>query len=534
MSLWHRIVTLGIRNDMRDDLKSKIALSNILALTLCFIIIFYALVALFLIPDILAYCLYGLLAYSLVFVLNGLGAEILARFTMAIAPSLVVGMLQGVAMQNGDSVFIEIYAFEIVAALIPFALFHVNRIQFWLPAVIINMLVLFNINWFNSFFSKEFDNSAFQDQFIQAVILIGSLALGGFIIIFLQKTNERMTENAKKLSDNLAEENKKAADKESELTESLKKLEEAQKEEKKRNWATTGIAEISSLLRAEDDLKILTDKIISFIVKYLNANQGGLFLLNNEDEDDQFLELKACYAFDRKKFVEKRVEFGQGLVGQAYLEKDYIYLTDIPQNYVHITSGLGTANPTALLIVPMIVNEEVYGIFEIASFHKFEQHEIDFMMELGENIAMTLNSFKINEKTKKLLEETQEQSLQMASQEEEMRQNMEELEATQEQQKRLEEELRIQLEEANKAKEEVEIREKQIQESSEKNKKKALKFREKLEEMDILVEGKNAELLKIKRILKEDLVKYSVSRTDEDFAKLLEKADEIIKTKIDK
>ena len=132
---------------------------------------------------------------------------------------------------------------------------------------------------------------------------------------------------------------------------------------------------------------------------------------------------------------------GEGLVGQCFLEKDHIYLTDVPDDFVKIKSGLGDANPRSILITPMLVNDEIYGVFEIASFNKIEAYQIDFMMELGENIAMTLNNFKVNAKTKILLEETQEQSEQLRSQEEEMRQNMEELQATQEEQERQQKEL---------------------------------------------------------------------------------------------
>lgn len=181
-------------------------------------------------------------------------------------------------------------------------------------------------------------------------------------------------------------------------------------------------------------------------MKYLEANQGALFLLENEDKEDLHLSLKSAYAFNRKKHLNQKVNLGEGLVGQCYLERDYIYLTEVPENYISIKSGLGDANPRALLISPMIVNDEVYGIFEIASFNAFEQYQIDFMLEMGENIAMQLNSIKTNEKTKHLLAEMQEQSQQLHSQEEEMRQNMEELQATQEQQERQERDLRAELE----------------------------------------------------------------------------------------
>lgn len=153
--------------------------------------------------------------------------------------------------------------------------------------------------------------------------------------------------------------------------------------------------------------------------------------------------------------MEKNIQLGQGIVGQCFFEKDYILLKTVPENYVEITSGLGKATPRTVLVAPLLANEKVYGVFEVASFKDLEQYQIDFLMDLGENIAMTLNNIKTNVKTRILLEETQEQSQQLISQEEEMRQNMEELQATQEQQQRLEDELRKKLEEVEKERDEA-------------------------------------------------------------------------------
>ena len=209
-------------------------------------------------------------------------------------------------------------------------------------------------------------------------------------------------------------------------------------DEKQRNWTTEGLASFVDILRSKnDDLQALSDTIVSNLVRYMGANQGALYILNDDDPQDIFLEMTACYAYDRKKFADRRIALGEGMTGQVVLEKQTLYRTDIPSDFVKITSGLGAALPRNLIIVPLVLDQNVYGVMEIASFESIKPYQIEFVEKLGESIAATISSVKGGERTRKLLEETQQQAEQMRSQEEEMRQNMEELTATQEEMQRI-------------------------------------------------------------------------------------------------
>jgi transcriptional regulator with GAF, ATPase, and Fis domain len=135
------------------------------------------------------------------------------------------------------------------------------------------------------------------------------------------------------------------------------------------------------------------------------------------------------------------VAYGQGLAGQCALEKETIYLAEVPADYVHITSGLGQAPPRTILVVPLLHNGDVYGVLEMASFQAFAPHQVAFVEKVAESIAGALANIAVNDQTRRLLEQSQQLAESMKSQEEELRQNQEELQATQEEMRRRQEEL---------------------------------------------------------------------------------------------
>lgn len=208
------------------------------------------------------------------------------------------------------------------------------------------------------------------------------------------------------------------------------KLIEVAEQDAQRNWLNEGFAKFGTLLRENNDLKELTNVIVGDLVHYVGAKQGALLL--QMEEGQQELELLACYAYDRRKYLHKTIRIGDGLVGQVFLEKQTLYMTNVPGDYINIESALGEASPRSILISPLKINDNVVGVLELASFKEFEPHQIEFIEKLAESIASTITNVRVNEMTKKLLVESQEQAEQLRAAEEEMRQNMEELQATQE------------------------------------------------------------------------------------------------------
>ncbi len=230
------------------------------------------------------------------------------------------------------------------------------------------------------------------------------------------------------------------------LVQMSSKLKGASQIDQQQNWAARGIATFGEIIRQnEEDFNKLSDQIISNLIKYIGANQGGFFILNEGESEKPHLKLMSTYAYNKKKFAEKKLYIheltSEGLVGQAYLEGETIYLTEAPHDFVNITSGLGGANPNYILIVPLKSSSRIEGIIELASFNEFQPYQISFVERLVEGIAAAIISIKANQRTRLLLEQSQQQKEQLMTQEEEMRQNVEELAATQEEMRKKQNEL---------------------------------------------------------------------------------------------
>lgn len=197
------------------------------------------------------------------------------------------------------------------------------------------------------------------------------------------------------------------------LMESLRDSEIRRGEEENRTWSAQGLAKFSSLFRdAEDNLKDLSTLLMKELVNYTEADVGALFITREmEGEEDLYLTISGSYAFDREKLIDRSFKFGEGLVGRAAVEKDLIFVSDLPRDYMKIRSGLGEDTPSSILLVPVVLDQQVLGVMELASLGVMPAYQIDFIRQLADALATTLAKVKANLQNRKLFEQTKNQAV---------------------------------------------------------------------------------------------------------------------------
>lgn len=209
-------------------------------------------------------------------------------------------------------------------------------------------------------------------------------------------------------------------------------LQNASSKDEVRNWIVEGLAEIGTILRSYSTVHDISEEVISFICHRVKSLQGAFFITKHDQNHDEILELSATYAFGKKKSLNRTFRFGEGLVGQAAYEKNIIIRSEIPEGYMLITSGLlGHQQPSHLLIVPLIYDDVVYGVIELASFTMFDSDTVDFMEEVSSIISRTIFNLNVNENTRLLLEQAQKLGSELTENKTRLEQNAQEMADTQ-------------------------------------------------------------------------------------------------------
>ncbi len=233
------------------------------------------------------------------------------------------------------------------------------------------------------------------------------------------------------------------------LTEVAVQQENSLKEKEQRSWLNESLAQVSELLRNfHSDTAELCFEFVRFAIKSTGSLQGGIYLLSSDVENDEnsYLELVASYAYDRRKYINRRFDKFEGVVGSCLYEKDVIYITDIPDGYTHITTGLGVSNPSCIVLTPLVTEkEEALGVMEISSYSPITDVQVEFMKQACRNLASSLILHKAIKANEQIIAQMKVKTEELLANEEELRQNMEELSTIREDMERREKELNGQI-----------------------------------------------------------------------------------------
>ncbi|MGB3266393.1 MAG: HAMP domain-containing protein [Microcoleus sp.] len=239
------------------------------------------------------------------------------------------------------------------------------------------------------------------------------------------------------------------------LNQMIANLRETTHKNTEQDWLKTNLAKFTRMLQGQRDLETVSKLILSELTPLVSA-QHGVFFLMESVEHDPFLKLLSTYAYRERKQLGNRFSLGEGLVGQCALEKERILLTEVPDNYVKISSGLGEATPLNIVVLPVLFEGQVTAVIELASFRRFSEVHLTFLDQLTESIAIVLNTIAASMRTEELLKQSQSLAEELQTQQKELTETNKRLEQQAQSLRASEELLKNQQEELQQTNEELE------------------------------------------------------------------------------
>jgi HAMP domain-containing protein/signal transduction histidine kinase/CheY-like chemotaxis protein len=210
------------------------------------------------------------------------------------------------------------------------------------------------------------------------------------------------------------------------INQMITNLRETTLRNQEQDWLKSNLAKFTQMLQGQKDLKTVTKRILSELAQVVTAHYGAFYILSSEEEVSK-LKLSAAYAYKADKSIPKAFKIGEGLVGQCALEKNRIILSNVPSDYIKINSSLGKAKPANLIVLPVLFENNVKAVIELASLEVFSETHLDFLEQLTESIGIVLNTIETNTRTEELLAQSQSLAGELKIQQEELKRTNDEL-----------------------------------------------------------------------------------------------------------
>ncbi|HEY9761084.1 MAG TPA: response regulator, partial [Trichocoleus sp.] len=240
------------------------------------------------------------------------------------------------------------------------------------------------------------------------------------------------------------------------INQMIANLRETTQKNTEQDWLKTNLAKFTRMLQGQRDLETVSKLILSELAPLVSAQHGVFYLMETNDGLSSYLKLISTYAYRERKHLANRFHLGEGLVGQCALEKERILLTEVPYDYVKISSGLGEASPLNVVVLPVLFEGQVTAVIELASFHRFSEIHLTFFDQLTESIAIVLNTIAASMRTEELLKQSQSLAEELQTQQKELTETNKRLEQQAQSLKASEELLKSQQEQLQQTNEELE------------------------------------------------------------------------------
>jgi HAMP domain-containing protein/signal transduction histidine kinase/DNA-binding response OmpR family regulator len=269
------------------------------------------------------------------------------------------------------------------------------------------------------------------------------------------------------------------------------------------DWLKTNLARIGAHLQGHRDLRAVSQLLMSELTPLVTAHQGAFFMAqggNGNGSGTKQFSLLSSYGYKHRKGIQTTWAEGEGLVGQAALEKQVILVSDAPTDYIRISSGLGEAAPVNIVVLPVLFEDQVLGIIELASFKHFSEINQAFLEQIVETVGVVLSGIIANQRTEQLLEESQRLTQELQSQSEELQSQQDEL-------KKTNLELEDQARSLRASEELLQTQQEELQQTNAELEEKALQ----LAEQNRAIEVKNAEIELARTALEERAEQLAVS-----------------------
>ncbi|HXJ02914.1 MAG TPA: response regulator, partial [Micropepsaceae bacterium] len=212
------------------------------------------------------------------------------------------------------------------------------------------------------------------------------------------------------------------------INEMIRNLKDQTLKNTEQDWLKTNLARFTRMLQGERDLTTVSNMVLSELAPLVNAQHGVVYVTDVDEDGNTVLALAASYAFNNRKHLANHFRLREGLIGQCAYEKSRILLSNVPSDYVQISSGLGEAAPLNVIVLPALFEGEVNAVIELASFSRFSETHQSFLNQLMESIGIVLNTIAANMRTEGLLKQSQLLTSELQAQQEELKKTNDRLE----------------------------------------------------------------------------------------------------------